>query len=177
MALDAHTYKTLQRGSTYSLRRQPHDTPLTMSTAKLISTEVDLARVLDQLNVSTTVPPHLYIDLEGINLSRHGSISILTLYDRSQPHVYLVDVYTLGFAAFTTPSATCKTLPSSDMDVIDADSLGMAPHFITLKSILESQNIPKVFFDVRNDSDALFSCFGIRLQGVQDLQVMELASK
>jgi hypothetical protein len=27
----------------------------------------------------------------------------------------------------------------------------------TLKTILESETIPKVFFDVRNDSDALYS--------------------
>jgi exonuclease 3'-5' domain-containing protein 1 len=148
-----------------------------MSTAKLISTEVDLAGVLDRINVSTTVPPHLYVDLEGINLSRHGSISILTLYDRSQPHVYLIDVHTLGLAAFTTPSASCKASPSSDVDVIGAASLEVAPRFITLKSILETEKIPKVFFDVRNDADALFGCFGIKLQGVQDLQVMELASK
>lgn len=34
-----------------------------------------------------------------------------------------------------------------------------------------------MFFDVRNDSDALFSLYGISLAGVQDLQLMELATK
>ena len=37
--------------------------------------------------------------------------------------------------------------------------------------------MPKVFFDVRNDSDALYAHFGVRLRGVQDLQLMEAAAR
>ncbi|KAL8904837.1 MAG: hypothetical protein Q9207_002997, partial [Kuettlingeria erythrocarpa] len=48
---------------------------------------------------------------------------------------------------------------------------------LTLKSILESESIPKVFFDVRNDADALYAHYGIRLQGVSDLQLMENGSR
>ncbi|PVH69168.1 exonuclease [Cadophora sp. DSE1049] len=47
----------------------------------------------------------------------------------------------------------------------------------TLKGILESDTIPKVFFDVRNDSNALFSHYGIKLACVHDLQLMELATR
>ena len=43
--------------------------------------------------------------------------------------------------------------------------------------IFESMTIPKVFFNVRNDSDALYSHFGICLAGIQDIQVMEFASR
>ena len=46
-----------------------------------------------------------------------------------------------------------------------------------MKDILESPQIPKVFFDVRNDADALFAQFSIALQGVQDIQLMEDASR
>lgn len=46
-----------------------------------------------------------------------------------------------------------------------------------MKTIFESASIPKVFFDVRNDSDALFSNYGICLAGIQDLQVMEFATR
>ncbi|KAJ4348307.1 uncharacterized protein N0V89_009681 [Didymosphaeria variabile] len=156
-----------------------------MSTARLVSNTADLAQVLGRLNVSTTVPPHLYIDLEGINLSRHGSISLLTLYDRSLPCIFLIDVHALGFAAFTTPSTTCATISRSDdnIQLIGTNNIEMnvcsdeKPCLITLKSILESPEIPKVFFDVRNDSDALFHHFGIELRGIQDLQVMELATR
>ena len=48
---------------------------------------------------------------------------------------------------------------------------------ITFKSILESPTIIKVFFDVRNDSDALYSHYGIRLAGIEDVQLQEVASR
>lgn len=47
----------------------------------------------------------------------------------------------------------------------------------TLMGILESPHIPKVFFDVRNDSDALFHHFNVKLAGVINLQLMELATR
>lgn len=47
----------------------------------------------------------------------------------------------------------------------------------TLKDILQDEKIPKVFFDVRNDSDALFALFGVALQGVEDVQLMESATR
>jgi exonuclease 3'-5' domain-containing protein 1 len=46
-----------------------------------------------------------------------------------------------------------------------------------LKKILESLDIQKVFFDVRNDADALYAHFGIRVHSVMDLQLMENASR
>ncbi|KAL9014224.1 MAG: hypothetical protein Q9173_001130 [Seirophora scorigena] len=68
---------------------------------------------------------------------------------------FLIDVYSLGETAFTTANAAG----------------------LTLKSILESDSAPKVFFDVRNDADALYAHFGIQLQGVYDVQLMENASR
>ncbi|KIW33340.1 uncharacterized protein PV07_00197 [Cladophialophora immunda] len=72
-----------------------------------------------------------------------------------QKNIYLIDIQTLGHCAFTTPGKSGKTL----------------------KDILESTDIPKVFFDVRNDSDALHYHFNIALQGVKDVQLMENASR
>jgi exonuclease 3'-5' domain-containing protein 1 len=69
--------------------------------------------------------------------------------------VHLIDVYSLREITFTTPGKGGKTL----------------------KDILESAAIPKVFFDVRNDSDALYAHYSIALQGVQDVQLMENASR
>lgn len=100
-------------------------------------------------------PPSLYLDIEGVNLCRHGSVSIVQLLVVPQNRTYLLDVHTLKDAAFNTPGATGQTL----------------------KHILEAEAIPKVFFDVRNDSDALFAHFAISLAGVQDLQLMELATR
>ncbi|KAI9689715.1 MAG: hypothetical protein M1822_009596 [Bathelium mastoideum] len=47
----------------------------------------------------------------------------------------------------------------------------------SLKTVLESKKIPKVFFDVRNDSDALHSHYDISVNGVIDLQLLELATR
>lgn len=45
------------------------------------------------------------------------------------------------------------------------------------KFILRDEKIPNLFFDVRNDSDALFAHFGVTLQGVEDLQLMKNAMR
>ncbi|KAJ5351665.1 hypothetical protein N7452_000639 [Penicillium brevicompactum] len=120
---------------------------------------VDTCEGLDELITNLvdlpSSPPSLYIDLEGINLSRHGKISILQIYVLPTKSTYLIDIYRLGDQAFSHAAAD-----------------GM-----TLRRILESSLIPKVFFDVRNDSDALYSHFSIALSGVQDLQLMELAAR
>jgi exonuclease 3'-5' domain-containing protein 1 len=46
-----------------------------------------------------------------------------------------------------------------------------------LKDILQDDEISQFFFDVRNDSDAPFAHFGVALQGVEDVQLMESASR
>ena len=102
--------------------------------------------------------PTMYIDLEGVDLCREGSLSILTLLiDTGIPtgRVYVIDVHVLGVQAFNTTGVKRKTL----------------------KDILQDEKIPKVFFDVRNDSDALFAHFGVELQVVEDVQLMESATR
>ncbi|KAK0127807.1 hypothetical protein ONS96_007312 [Cadophora gregata f. sp. sojae] len=101
--------------------------------------------------------PSLYIDLEGSKLSRYGTISLLTLFLFPNNSTYLIDITTLGTLAFTTAS---PTHPDT-----------------TFKLILEDASISKVFFDVRNDSDALYSHFQISLAGIIDLQLLELGSR
>lgn len=68
---------------------------------------------------------------------------------------YLIDVHLLGSQAF---------------------EFGIEPG-ISLTSILESSSIFKVFFDVRNDSDALHTHFGVHVAGIIDLQVLEYATR
>jgi len=117
------------------------------------SVELVTAVVKNLIGLPTT-PPSLYIDLEGVNLSRQGSISILQIHVAPKNKSYLIDIHGLGSKAFDT----------GERDY-------------TLRSVLQSASIPKVFFDVRNDSDALFSHFGMALAGIVDLQVMEYASR
>jgi exonuclease 3'-5' domain-containing protein 1 len=124
-----------------------------------VDTETKLQEALSHLvNVpEETYPygtdlPQVYFDVEGVNLGRNGTVSLLQMYVVPARHVYLFDIYMLGSKAFTTPEA--KT--------------GM-----TLHSFLESPTRRKVFFDVRTDSDALYAHFKIKLAGIRDLQLYE----
>ncbi|ORY10439.1 ribonuclease H-like domain-containing protein [Clohesyomyces aquaticus] len=121
----------------------------------LVDTPEAVAALVDAIANLPTHPPSLYIDLEGIDLSRHGTISILQLFVLPHSRTYLIDIHNLRSAAFLTPS----------------------PKGHTLKGILESAVVPKAFFDVRNDSDALYSLFNIDLAGICDIQLMELATR
>lgn len=47
----------------------------------------------------------------------------------------------------------------------------------TLKSVLESNEVEKVWFDPRNDSDALYHQFGVAASHIFDLQLAEVASR
>jgi len=114
-----------------------------------------VAFLVEALAKLPTSPPSLYLDLEGVALSRHGSVSILQLHVSPKDRTFLIDIHSLGETAFSTTGTSGQTL----------------------KGILESDTIPKVFFDVRNDSDALFSHYGIKLVCVHDLQLMELATR
>ncbi|KAF2827678.1 hypothetical protein CC86DRAFT_349360 [Ophiobolus disseminans] len=116
------------------------------------------------LEPARTLSMNLYIDLEGAKLSRNGTISLLTLYVLPDNLVYLIDIHNLGAAAFITRETSNGEQPHS----LEAA--------VTLKSLLESPTVPKVFFDVRNDSDALFSHYSVSLKCVDDLQLMELAT-
>ena len=121
----------------------------------LVDTEPGILTLIGALRSPPKLSPCAYIDLEGVRLSRHGSISLVTIFVQSQNCVYLLDVHKLQSAAFNTAAADGTTL----------------------KSILQSSDIIKAFFDLRNDSDALYHHFGVRLSGVEDIQLMENAAR
>ncbi|KAK4901079.1 hypothetical protein LTR49_027316 [Elasticomyces elasticus] len=122
---------------------------------KFLDTTAALEKFLNYLGNCDGQPPRLYLDLEGNNLSRSGTLSLVTILLEPERAVYLVDVTTLGRDAFTVAGADGRTL----------------------KAVLESRDIVKVFFDIRNDSDALFGLYEIHVDGIEDLQLMELASR
>ena len=121
----------------------------------IVNSQPSVAVLVDALQNLPINPPSLYLDLEGINLSRNGLISIMQIFVQPTDQVYLLDILILGENAFSTSG-------QSGTD---------------LRAILQSENIPKVFFDVRNDADALFAHFGVFMAGVIDLQLMEVAAR
>lgn len=96
-----------------------------------------------------------FVDLEGVSLSRHGSISLIQIYEIQRHAVFLVDVHVLGPKAFSISSNSG----------------------ICLRVLLGSSTAIEYFFDVRNDADALYCLFGIRLARVRDTQLLELATR
>lgn len=123
---------------------------IVIDSASLLPSVIDAAVIGLQPGV-----PSLFIDLEGIQLGRHGSISIMSLYIPSKKRVYLIDIHKLGKEAFSTVNSDGKSF----------------------KFILESPDILKVLFDVRHDSDALFGLYGISVDGIRDVQLMELGTR
>ena len=121
----------------------------------IVNTTSEVVSLLNDIENQPTKPPSFYLDIEGVSLSRHGSISIIQFFNVSKNQVFLIDIFVLQQAAFDTPNWSG----------------------ITLRSILESEIIPKVFFDVRNDSDALFAHFNISLRGTHDVQLLKAATQ
>ncbi|KAL2869486.1 ribonuclease H-like domain-containing protein [Aspergillus lucknowensis] len=130
--------------------------PVFIDTPEGISTFVDYV-TLQETRLGDAQPP-LYFDIEGERLSRYGKVSLLTVIvyaGKGPERTHIIDIHTLGDRAFSTAGK----------------------HGKTLKNILESPQILKVFFDVRNDSDALYAHYGIQLQGIRDVQLMENACR
>lgn len=67
----------------------------------------------------------------------------------------MLDIHVLGNLVFSTKSSTG----------------------VSLKDILESTKYPKVFFDLRNDSDALYAHYGVKLRCVVDVQLLEFGTQ
>lgn len=121
----------------------------------MIDSKQQLIAFIDRLPDCKASKPSLYVDLEGNNLSREGTLSLVTVLVEPRRTIHLLDVTELGNDAFTTAGSDGRTI----------------------KQLLESAEVRKVFFDIRNDSEALYSLHGIRVQGIEDLQLMELASR
>jgi len=130
--------------------------PEVLDTTTKISDLVDSIMTIAKSTADPKPELRLFLDLEGVNLSREGTISIVTLLvdpgDAKDHRTYLIDVTTLGSRAFDTKGPV---------------------HDTTFKDVLQDPNIIKVLFDVRNDSDAMYSHYGVALENVRDIQLME----
>ncbi|KAK4960216.1 hypothetical protein LTR10_003109 [Elasticomyces elasticus] len=122
---------------------------------QLVDTLEAVKTLVDTLVSLKAASAPLYVDLEGVNLSRHGSISIMQIWLPLLQQAFLVDIHVLGTIAFDTMNSGGKTL----------------------RTILGSERIKKYFSDVRNDADALYALCDVRLVGVVDVQLLELASR
>ena len=97
----------------------------------------------------------MFCDQEGNKMDRNGTLSLLQISFAALDITFIFDVTVLGSIVF-------------ERRVFCGQSL---------RQVLEDPMVVKVYFDVRNDSDAIFAHFGIHLRGIIDLQLMELACR
>lgn len=97
------------------------------------------------------------VDFEGVKLCRTGPLCLIQMLLIDDPTtVYVVDVFLLNTIAINGICTSGGT---------------------TLKFILESELYTKVWFDPRNDVDALYHQFSVYPRKIFDLQLAEVATR
>lgn len=74
----------------------------------LIDIATAVAELVDSLFGLPSNPLSIYLDLEGVNLSRNGSISIIQILVYPSNEIHLIDTHHLKTVAFTTVGETGK---------------------------------------------------------------------
>ena len=110
----------------------------------LVDDEDSLSKTLVYIKEAVKKEPLIAFACEGVDLSRKGKLYLLSIATRTK--AYLIDVKVL------------KTMPFEK----------------GLREILEDTNVKKLMFDCREDSDALFHQFQVKLDGVLDMQLLEV---
>lgn len=111
---------------------------------KLVNNDPSLKVAISELRQKIEHNVLLAVDCEGVDLSRKGTLTIITV--ATEEKVYIFDVLELGKRA---------TVRSG------------------LREILDNKSCTKLMFDCRQDSDALWHQLNVRLTGVLDLQLLE----
>jgi exonuclease 3'-5' domain-containing protein 1 len=112
-----------------------------------IDTEEKLSIAIEEIRQAIQKGETIAVDCEGVELSRFGSVTLVNIAVRGQ--VYLIDILKIGSAAYDRG----------------------------LRSILEDKSIKKLMFDCREDADALKHLYNVRLDGVLDVQLLEVMNR
>jgi exonuclease 3'-5' domain-containing protein 1 len=110
----------------------------------VVSSIHELLLLLGNLISLPVDPPSLYFDLGYQDWPAWFNISRCFTPELM---TYIIDIHILGGDAFSTTNSTGNSL----------------------ESILESPKIPKVFFNIHNNSNALYSQYHICVDGIIDV--------
>jgi ribonuclease D len=108
------------------------------------------------------------VDLEGVELGRGGTISILQVIMRCSMHVPRAMSQLCAQVAVLAADGAC------DVYIFDILQLGAEAFASGLGAMLGSSRALKLMFDARSDADALWHGWGVHLKGVFDLQVAHI---
>ncbi|XP_063397486.1 piRNA biogenesis protein EXD1-like [Mytilus trossulus] len=117
------------------------------STYKYVDTKDKFIEVMKELQEKIRNKQMIAVDCEGVNLSRFGSVTLINIGTRDL--VYLIDILKIGDSVFDDG----------------------------LRSILENSGIEKLMFDCREDADALLHIHKVKLNGVLDVQILEVNNR
>ncbi|XP_063447945.1 piRNA biogenesis protein EXD1-like [Mytilus trossulus] len=117
------------------------------STYKYVDTKDKFIEVMKELQEKIRNKQMIAVDCEGVNLSRFGSVTLINIGTRDL--VYLIDILKIGDSVFDDG----------------------------LRSILEDSGIEKLMFDCREDADALLHIHKVKLNGVLDVQILEVNNR
>ncbi|XP_063447958.1 piRNA biogenesis protein EXD1-like [Mytilus trossulus] len=117
------------------------------SSYKYIDTKGKFSSAINDLNNKIKDGKTIALDCEGVDLSRFGCVTMVNVGTKDM--VYLIDVLKIGDSVFDDG----------------------------LRSILENNTIEKLMFDCREDADALFHLHKVNLDGVLDVQLLELSNR
>ncbi|KAG2440160.1 hypothetical protein HXX76_004273 [Chlamydomonas incerta] len=125
----------------------------------------------------------LAVDAEGISLGRAGKLCLLSISPAPPPAapadtpapVFLLDVSTLSGTAFQHRPASGAAPGADGGAAAAAGGSAAGPALRSLKELLECERVTKLLYDVRCDAEALYHQHGVRLGGVVDLQLAEVA--
>ncbi|XP_052072589.1 piRNA biogenesis protein EXD1-like [Mytilus californianus] len=117
------------------------------SSYKYIDTKEKYISAINELNNMIKDGKTISLDCEGVDLSRFGCVTMVNIGTRDM--VYLIDVLRIGNSVFDDG----------------------------LRCILENNSIEKLMFDCREDADALFHLYKVKLDGVLDVQLLEARNR
>ena len=136
------------------------------------------------------------VDCEGVCMSRVGAVTVLQV--AAGEKIFLFDVQALGEVLFhalpggggggggagdggedVTERAVARPTEKDgeDASICEAGVRAAEGRGRSLKAVLEDPEVTKLMFDCRVDSDALFHQHGIRLGGVYDVQLADVAAR
>jgi len=113
----------------------------------LVDVEESLEQAVRQIQDSISKGEMLAVDCEGDCLSRKGTLQLLSVATRNT--VFLFDIVALKHVPFDKG----------------------------LRAILKSRDVKKLMFDCRGDADALLHQFKVKLEGVLDVQLLEVIKR
>ncbi|XP_063416896.1 piRNA biogenesis protein EXD1-like [Mytilus trossulus] len=116
-------------------------------TYKYVDTKDKFIEAMKELQEKIRNKQMIAVDCEGVDLSRFGSVTLVNIGTRDL--VYLIDILKIGNSVFDDG----------------------------LRSILEDSGTEKLMFDCREDADALLHIHKVKLNGVLDVQILEVNNR